>query len=139
MTPEMEAMLAAQTFGVVGASRSPDKYGHRVFQALRAAGKTALPVNPQAADIDGVRCFPSLSALPQTPEVAVLVVPPAVSEAAVAECAALGIRQIWMQPGAESEAAVSACRARGIAVVAGGPCLMVLLRTAEYQSGRSQA
>jgi len=134
MTPEMQAMLAAQTFGVVGASRSPDKYGFLVFKALGAAGKTAHPVNPKAADVDGEPCFPSLSALPQVPEVAVLIAPPAVSEATVAECVALGIRQVWMQPGAESEAAVSACRANGIAVVAGGPCLMVLLQTGKYPS-----
>ena len=63
-----------------------------------------------------------------------MVVPPPVTEAAVAECARLGIKQIWMQPGAESEAAVAACRENDIQVVAGGPCLMVLLRTAKYQN-----
>ena len=41
-----------------------------------------------------------------------MVVPPAVTEAAVAECVRLGIKQIWMQPGAESEAAVAACRGK---------------------------
>ncbi len=133
MTPEMQAMLAAQTFGVVGASRNPDKYGSLVYGSLKRAGKTAYPINPSATDVDGDRCYPALSALPQIPEVAVLIVPPAVSEATVAECVALGIRQVWMQPGAESEAAIAACHANGIAVVAGGPCLMVLLRTAKYQ------
>ena len=59
------------------------------------------------------------------PDVAVMVVPPAVTEAAVAECARLGIPNVWMQPGAESEAAVAACHQHGIAVVSGGPCLMV--------------
>jgi len=134
MTPEMRAMLAAQTFGVAGASRSPDKYGFLVFKALKRAGKTAYPINPSATEVDGDRCYPSLSAQPRPPEVAVLIVPPAAGEAAVTECVALGIRQVWMQPGAESEAAIAVCHANGIAVVAGGPCLMVLLRTAKYQS-----
>lgn len=134
MTPDIQAMLAADTFAVVGASRDPDKYGFRVYRALKAAGKTVFPVNPKAEAVDGDRCFPSLSALPQTPEVAALVVPPAVSEAAVAECGQIGIRQIWMQPGAESAAATAACRDSGIAVVAGGPCLLVLLRTIKYQT-----
>ena len=66
-----------------------------------------------------------------------MVVPPAVTEAAVAECARLGITQVWMQPGAESAAAIAACRENGIAVVSGGPCLMVLLRTAQYQPHES--
>ena len=133
MTPEMQAMLAASSYAVVGASRDPDKYGYLVYRSLKAAGKTAFPINPNAAEVDGDRCYPSLSALPQKPEVAVLVVPPQVTESAVAECALLGIRQIWMQPGAESPAALAACRANGIAVIAGGPCLMVLLRTAKFQ------
>jgi predicted CoA-binding protein len=133
MTLEMQAMLAADTFAVVGASRDPDKYGFLVYRALKSAGKTAFPVNPKADAVDGDRCSPSLSDLPQTPEVAVMVVPPVVAEAAVAECTRLGIRQVWMQPGAESAAALAACQKNGIAVVAGGPCIMALLRTAPYQ------
>lgn len=134
MTPEMQAMLAAESFAVVGASRDTDKYGFLVYRSVKAAGKTVFPVNPRAAEVDGDHCYPSLSDLPQKPEVAVMVVPPPMTEAAVAECARLGIRQIWMQPGAESAAAVEACRENDIEVVAGGPCLMVLLRTAKFQN-----
>lgn len=134
MTPEMTAMLNAETYAVVGASRDPAKYGFLVYKSVKAAGKTAWPVNPSAAEVDGDQCFPALDALPGVPEVAVLIVPPAVSESLVGECARLGIKHIWMQPGAESEAAVAACHANSIAVVSGGPCLMVLLRTARYQN-----
>ncbi len=133
MTPEMQAMLAANSFAVVGASRDPSKYGFLVYRSLKSAGKTAYPVNPKATEVDGDCCYPSLSNLPQTSEVAVMVVSPSVTEAAVAECARLGITQVWMQPGAESAAALAACRENGIHVVAGGPCLMVLLRTASFQ------
>lgn len=129
----MQAMLAATSYAVVGASRSADKYGFLVYRAVKAAGKRVFPVNPGATEIDGDRCYPALADLPQMPEVAVIVVPPAVTEAAVSECARLGIRQIWMQPGAESAAALATCREHDIAVIAGGPCLMVLLRTAKYQ------
>ena len=133
MTPEMTTMLAATVYAVVGASRDPEKYGFLVYRSLKSAGKTAFPVNPKAPEVDGDVCYPTLAALPQTPEVAVMVVPPIVTEAAVEECARLGIKQIWMQPGAESAAAIALCREKGIAVVASGPCIMVLLRTARYQ------
>lgn len=134
MTDEMQAMLTAGSYAVVGASRSPEKYGYLVYRSLKTAGKKVFPVNPRAEAVDGDRCYPSLSSLPQTPEVAVMIVPPAITEAAAGECAKLGIKQIWMQPGAESEAAVAACHASGIAVVSGGPCLMVLIRTWRYQA-----
>lgn len=124
-------MLAARTYAVVGASRDARKYSSLVYRSLKAAGKTVYAVNPRAEEeeVDGDRCYPALDGLPTVPEVAVMVVPPPVTEAAVADCARLGIRHIWMQEGAESVAAVAACRAAGIAVVHGGPCLMVLLRT----------
>lgn len=134
MTNDMHAMLDAKTYAVVGASRSPQKYGYLVFRSLKAAGKTAWAVNPNASEIDGEHCYPSLDALPSVPDVAVMIVPPPVTEKAVAECARLGIGSVWMQPGAESPEAVAACRAAGITVVSGGPCLMVGLRTARYAS-----
>lgn len=130
----MKAMLTAETYAVVGASRNLEKYGFLVYQALKAAGERAYPVNPSAGDVDGDRCYPSLADVPQTPDVAVMIVPPSVTEAAVAECARLGIQQVWMQPGAESPAALAACGASGIAVVSGGPCIMVLLKTLRYQT-----
>ena len=61
-----------------------------------------------------------------------MVVPPPATLSAVADCARLGIAGIWMQPGAESEDAVRACHAANIAVVSGGPCIMVGLRTLKY-------
>lgn len=129
MNTDISAMLSAQTYAVVGASRRPHKYGHLVYQSLKAAGKTAYAVNPRTDDVEGDRCYQSLADLPTVPDVAVMVVPPAVTEAAVAECARRGITNVWMQPGAESPTAVQACHDAGIAVVSGGPCLMVGLRT----------
>ncbi len=122
-------MLTATGYAVVGASRRPQKYGSLVYRSLQAAGKTVYAVNPRAETIGDEPCYPSLTAVPGAVEVAVMIVPPAVTEAAVAECVRVGIRQVWMQPGAESDAAITACRDAGIAVVHGGPCIMVLLRT----------
>ena len=134
MNDDISRMLDAATFAVVGASHRPEKYGHIAYRALKAEGKTAYAVNPRAGAVDGDRCYPALADLPARPDVAVMVVPPAVTEAAVAECARLGIPNVWMQPGAESEAAVAACRRHGIAVVSGGPCIMVGLRTRKYRA-----
>ena len=132
MNHDIQAMLTARTFAVVGASRRPDKYGYLVLRSLKTAGRTAYAVNPRAEEIDGDRCYPSLADLPVVPDVAVMVVPPPKTEAAVADCARLGIRNVWMQAGAESDAAVAACKEAGIAVVWGGPCIMVALRTEKY-------
>jgi hypothetical protein len=61
--------------------------------------------------------YRSLAELPLKPEVVDIVVPPAITEDIVRQCAALGITRVWMQPGAESEAAIQLCLDHGIAVV----------------------
>ena len=41
--------------------------------------------------------------------------------------ASVGVRHLWMQPGAESPAALRRCAELGIDLIAGGPCLLVVL------------
>jgi len=129
MNEKIHAMLAAKTFAVVGASTNPEKYGRKFYDDLKAFGREVYPVNPRATTIDGDPCYPSVSALPAVPEVVVAVVPPAITEKLVDELAAVGVKNLWMQPGAESPAAVARAAERGISTVYGGPCIMVGLRT----------
>jgi acetyltransferase len=49
------------------------------------------PVNPKAQEIRGLRCYPSVRAIEETPELAVLVVPRAAVLPAVDDCLACGI------------------------------------------------
>ncbi len=125
----LERIVRAKAIAVVGASRNPDKYGHMVYMDLKLAGKTVYGINPSGAEIDGDPTFASLSDLPVVPEAAVFVVPPAVTAQGLAECARLGIRDVWLQEGAEPENAAELIESLGLNGVYGGPCIMVLLRT----------
>jgi hypothetical protein len=109
---------------VVGASKDPEKYGHRVYRDLRSGGYKVYPVNPNANEILGDRCYPSLETLPEKPDAVDVVVPPKVTEEVVKTCNRLGITRIWMQPGSESEAAIEFCKDNNIAVIF-GKCIMV--------------
>lgn len=111
-------------FAVVGASRNPEKYGHQVFKDLMKAGYKVYPINPNADEILGVKCYPSLKDLPEKPDVVDLVVPPQITEKVIRECKELGIRMIWMQPGSESEDAIKFCKENGMDVVH-GVCVMI--------------
>jgi len=111
-------------FAVVGASRDPQKYGYQVYRDLKSAGYKVYPVNPNAQEVLGDKCYPSLKELPAKPDVVVTVVPPQVTELVVEECKELGVRKIWMQPGSESERAVEYCEKNNIAVVHGA-CIMI--------------
>jgi predicted CoA-binding protein len=110
-------------FAVVGASREPQKYGHQVYRDLRNAGYKVYAVNPNANEVMGDKCYPSLDALPAKPDVVDVVVPPKITEQIVETCKELGITKVWMQPGSESELAIKFCEENGIEIVH-GVCIM---------------
>jgi len=111
-------------FAVVGASRDHRKYGYQVYKDLKSAGYRVYPVNPNAAEILGHKCYSSLESLPVKPDVVDVVVPPKVTEHTVEVCKKLGIMKVWMQPGSESEKAIRFCEENGIDVVY-GVCVMI--------------
>jgi len=115
-------------FAVVGASRDPKKYGYQVYKDLKETGYDVYPVNPNADEILGDRCYPDLVDLPKKPDVVDVVVPPKVTEEMVKTCKRLGITKVWMQPGSESETAIKFCDENGIDVVH-GVCVMIERRS----------
>lgn len=119
-----EFLEKSNVFAVVGASRDPSKYGHKIYRDLRTAGYKVYPVNPNANEILGDKCYPSIESLPELPQVVDLVVPPKVTNQIVKVCKKLGIKKVWMQPGSESETALNFCKENSIEVVY-GVCVMV--------------
>jgi predicted CoA-binding protein len=117
---------------VVGASREPEKYGLRVYKDLKSGGYKVYPVNPNADEVLGDKCYASLEALPERPVVVDVVVPPKVTEEIVKTCKNLGITKVWMQPGSESETAIKFCKDNNIAVIF-GKCIMVERHKREKQ------
>jgi len=132
LNPELirEFLDKRNVFAVVGASRNPKKYGHQVYRDLKRAGYEVYPVNPNADEILGDKCYPDLESLPKKPDVVDLVVPPSITEKVVQTCKRLGIRKVWMQPGSESEWAINYCRENEIQVVY-GVCVMIERRRAD--------
>ena len=76
-TYRLESLFAPRSVALVGASPREGSLGRAVLGNLRRAGFEGplWLVNPRHADIDGTPCFPSLSALPEVPDVAVVVTP----------------------------------------------------------------
>jgi len=120
--------LALGPWAVAGASRRREKYGNKVLRCYLQAGKTPVwPLNPLDSEVEGLKAYPDLASLPGPPRGLSIITPPAVTETLVDQAARLGIRRLWMQPGAESPEALRRARAAGLEVIAGGPCLLVVL------------
>ncbi len=128
----INTFLAAEAFGVVGASSKPHKYGNKVLRCYQQNGRTVVPVNPVEKEIEGLACVASVSDLPDHVKSISIITPPQVTEKAVEQAIARGIKHVWMQPGAESPQAVAACEAAGLNVIADGSCLLVVLGYHEH-------
>ena len=113
----IERFMSKKKFAVIGATANPHKFGNKIVKNLKNRGYDVYPVNPGLKELEGLKCYPSLQEIPTKVDVVDFVVPPEVTEEVIKECRALGLNNIWLQPGAESDAAIDYCRKHGLNVV----------------------
>jgi acyl-CoA synthetase (NDP forming) len=85
-------LLRPRSVAVIGASADPTKTTGRPVGYLQRHGFDGAiwPVNPRAAEIGGLRCYADVAALPDAPDVGIVLLGPDRAEAAVADLAACG-------------------------------------------------
>ncbi|MGW6912106.1 GNAT family N-acetyltransferase, partial [Streptomyces sp. NPDC054940] len=124
----LEPLLRPKVVAVVGAGRKPGSVGRAILHQLHSSGYTGrlFAVNPAASSILGVPCHPSVSALPRTPDLAVLAVPAAAIPATAEECGKAGVRAILVVTAGldadQARALLAACRSHDMRLV-GPNCL----------------
>jgi predicted CoA-binding protein len=117
MDDDVAAILAMPTWAVVGCSPMPSRPSHDVARFLLDRGYDVVPVNPNAAEILGRPCHPSLRDVPGRVDVVDIFRRSEHAGAHVDEAIAAGARAIWMQLGVIDEAAAARARAAGLLVV----------------------
>jgi predicted CoA-binding protein len=110
-------------YAIIGASRNPHKYGYKVLKDLIDAGYNAVPVNPNADEILGIKSFKSIENLDNV-DVAVFVVPPPIANKMKESILKKNIKKVWFQPGSESPEAIEFFRKNNIAVIY-NTCIMI--------------
>ncbi len=90
----LEALFAPKSIAVIGASNRQGSVGKAVFTniLLNEYAGTVYPVNPKDHSISGVRSYPTVQDLPESVDVAVVVVPAAVVPAVTEECGKKGVK-----------------------------------------------
>jgi acetate---CoA ligase (ADP-forming) len=90
----LDAVFKPRSIAIIGASQDETKIGGRPVYFLRKygfAGKI-YPVNPRSSEVQGLLAYPSVTALPEVPDLAIIAVAAEAVPRAVAECAARGVR-----------------------------------------------
>ena len=90
----LEHFFAPRSIAVIGASADETKIGGRPVQLLRRAGFPGViyPVNPRAAEVQGLTAYPSVSALPEVPDLVIVALAAEAAVDAVEDCAAVGVK-----------------------------------------------
>lgn len=118
--------MTAKTYkniAVIGVSLNTAKTGNKIFTALISGGYAVKGINPKGGEAAGRKLAKSLDELSEIPELVITITPPAVTEKIIENCAQLGIKTVWMQPGSESTAALAKAKRLGIKTITA--CFMV--------------
>jgi acetate---CoA ligase (ADP-forming) len=94
----LDPILRPGSIAVVGASRRPGTIGHQIVSNLVEHGFTGpvYPVNRAARSINAMHAWPSVSAIPEPVDVAVIAVPKELVCEVAEECGASGVRGLMV-------------------------------------------
>ncbi len=136
-------LLAPRSIAVLGASSDPTRIGGRPIAYMRDQGfpGALYPVNPNRAEIQGLKAYASVADLPETPDVAIVAVPAELAAPAIADLAKRGVKAVVMftagfaemdDEGAAAQAKmVAIARASGMRIL-GPNCLGVFDARRKY-------
>jgi len=117
----LDTFFSPDSIALIGASRDLEKIPGRLLSMLRKnefPGRL-YPVNPNYGDIDGLKCYPSIAAVGQPIDLAVVIIPARAVLGALTECAAVGVRNaVIISSGFAEEGGDSAAMQEAIAELA---------------------
>jgi predicted CoA-binding protein len=126
----IEHFLSARRIAVIGPSRKRMEYSRMLFRELLKQGYDAIPVHPEAEELDGRKCFKNIQDIQPPPERALILLPVEKTEQAVLDCAAAGVKDIWLHHhvagGVSDTRAIFRAEEKGLNLIT-GYCMFMFL------------
>lgn len=93
---DLDALFNPRSLAIVGASSDPKKLSGRAIHYMKTYGFTGklYPVNPSSPEIQGLTAYPSVSAIPDAVDQAVIIVPSSRVEESLRDCAKKGVKVV---------------------------------------------
>ena len=93
---KLDAIFSPKSVAVLGASTVQGKVGHDIFENILKGGYTGTlyPVNPKATSIHCIKAYPTLLDVPDSVDLAMIILPPKIALASVEECIEKGVKGI---------------------------------------------
>jgi acetyltransferase len=103
---ELRVFFHPASIAVIGASESPGKYGHEILKNLVEGGfpGALYPINPKSERILGLTCFRNVKDIPDSVDLAVLIIPARLVPQVIQDCGEKGVKGAIIISGGFSEA-----------------------------------
>ncbi len=90
----LDAIFRPGNVAVIGATERQGSVGRTLLWNLISTpfGGTVFPINPKRASVLGIKAYPSIAAVPDRVDLAVVITPAPTVPGVIAECAAAGVR-----------------------------------------------
>jgi acetyltransferase len=133
----LDVFFAPESVAVIGATETSGSVGRTLLWNLISSpfGGTVYPVNPKRGQVLGVKAYPAVGALPEAPDLAVIITPAHTVPGIVSECVDAGVKGIIVisagfkesgAAGVQREAEIIAQLRRKQARLIGPNCLGVM-------------
>ncbi len=133
----LEVFFKPKHVAVIGATETKDSVGRTILWNLISTpfGGTVFPVNPKRPSVLGIKAYPSVAAVPQKVDLAVIVTPAQTVPGLIEECVAAGVKAVIIisagfkeigATGAELERQILETARRGKIRIIGPNCLGVM-------------
>jgi acyl-CoA synthetase (NDP forming) len=106
MSHYLEPVIHPESIAVIGASRDPAKRGYRAIVSLLADKYQGViyPVNPKESEILGLKCYPSVAAIPKPVDLALVCTAAKTVPDVIDLCGQSGVKGAVLLAGGFSEA-----------------------------------
>ncbi len=102
---------------IIGASKDRSKFGNKAVRAYMSFGSEVVPINSNAAEIEGLKAYRSVLEYPKRIDAASFYVRPEIGIKIADEIIKKGIRKVYLNPGADSDEIYDKLKNAGIEVL----------------------
>ncbi|BAB72726.1 bifunctional acetate--CoA ligase family protein/GNAT family N-acetyltransferase [Anabaena sp. FACHB-709] len=92
----LDAIFAPQSVAIIGASEKVGSVGRTILWNLisNPFGGTVFPVNPKRHSVLGIKAYPSIAAIPETVDLAIIATPASTVPGIISECVDAGVQGV---------------------------------------------
>lgn len=121
---QIEDFLALKRIAVAGVSRNKKEFSYTIWQEFLQRRYQAIPVNPNASELDGKPCFKSVADITPSVEGALIMTTGDATQAVLRDCLKAGVKKVWLYGGMAAKGAskpenVAFCDENGIDAIVG--------------------